>query len=402
MRKYILAVLFTAILFATQAVCVAAQDQGEQIPEVPQTEVKTKAQPFLGEFNAVACDSRVKRPYGLKFNIRIDSIPDPDAGKDAVKLAPVFRMLAIEPVDNPPAQIKPFDFQTLGFIDDGHEVILVITNPNLYIQVEPSIPAEHAMSTTLEGLVMIYLDGTRFALYAIRAGDDPNPKVDPWLYVKPLSLLCPVVEKDDQNEARLQRASFAVGDNDATPEEIDAADKELDDFARAHDTKIDWAVFGREEVGGPWFARFYYFGPAHSTEVIGWNNEGYPKPLMAVKALEHNFLTNPKGKDEMFQDEPKVKNALFTPETSAEFEAAMNELNSFAADHALIGAYRNGSKEGTYDVALFLTDDNGNAAGDGPKWVVYDATTMTDGVKQIESDYKTYPDGHDIGEGNKV
>lgn len=89
------------------------------------------------------------------------------------------------------------------------------------------------------------------------------------------------------------------------------------------------------------------------------------------------------------------KVSFMADETPEEQTAALNELTKFAADHSLIGAYRDGTKEGTYDIALFLTDADGQATGE-PKWVVYGAATVTEGVKQIESDYVTYPDGHDV------
>jgi hypothetical protein len=87
---------------------------------------------------------------------------------------------------------------------------------------------------------------------------------------------------------------------------------------------------------------------------------------------------------------------IVTVQDSDADQAALNELNNFAAAHQLIGGYRDGSEDGTFDLALFTADENGDATGDGPKWVVYGAATLTEGVVQIESDYKTYPDGHNV------
>lgn len=90
-------------------------------------------------------------------------------------------------------------------------------------------------------------------------------------------------------------------------------------------------------------------------------------------------------------------------ETPEEQAAALSELTKFAQARGLLGAYRDGSKDGTYDVAMFVTDKDGNVVGDDPKWVVYGAATLTEGVKQIESDYTTYPDGHNVpDEGGKA
>lgn len=92
----------------------------------------------------------------------------------------------------------------------------------------------------------------------------------------------------------------------------------------------------------------------------------------------------------------RLMRASFTPadETPEEQAAALSDLTKFAAAHNLLGAYRDGAIEGTYDVALFEMDKDGNATSNEPKWVVYSAASLTEGVKQIESDYTTYPDGH--------
>jgi hypothetical protein len=86
-------------------------------------------------------------------------------------------------------------------------------------------------------------------------------------------------------------------------------------------------------------------------------------------------------------------------ETQEQAHAALDELDKFAAAHSLLGAYRDGSEAETFDVALFITDDDGQATGD-PKWIVYGFSTLTEAVKQIEADYATYPDGHETTESN--
>lgn len=83
-------------------------------------------------------------------------------------------------------------------------------------------------------------------------------------------------------------------------------------------------------------------------------------------------------------------------ETEDEAAAALKELSTFATANNVFGAYRNGATTGTYDVALFELDKDGNVVAGEPKWAVYGAATLTEGVKQIESDFATYPDGHNV------
>lgn len=80
-------------------------------------------------------------------------------------------------------------------------------------------------------------------------------------------------------------------------------------------------------------------------------------------------------------------------ETEEEARVALVEFTKFAEDHKLLAGYRDGSAPGTYDVALFVTDENGQAVGD-PKWVVFGAASLTKGVKQIEADFAEFPDGN--------
>jgi hypothetical protein len=76
-------------------------------------------------------------------------------------------------------------------------------------------------------------------------------------------------------------------------------------------------------------------------------------------------------------------------ETEAQAQAAWDEFNKFASDHNLVGGYQH-PNEDSWSLALFVGEDS-----DVPKWAVYDYSNLTDAVKQIESDYATYPDGHE-------
>jgi hypothetical protein len=80
----------------------------------------------------------------------------------------------------------------------------------------------------------------------------------------------------------------------------------------------------------------------------------------------------------------------YNPETEKEAQAAWDEFNKFAKEHNLKGGYLHPTED-SWSLALFVGDD-----ADVPKWAVYDLPTLTEAVKQIESDYKTYPNGHNV------
>jgi hypothetical protein len=77
----------------------------------------------------------------------------------------------------------------------------------------------------------------------------------------------------------------------------------------------------------------------------------------------------------------------YSPETEQEAQVAWDEFNKFAKEHDLKGGYLHPTED-SWSLALFAGDEK------EPKWAVYDLPTLTEAVKQIESDYKTYPNGH--------
>ena len=302
MKKFlfvIVQVLLTAMLMFGSTTLHAQTES----PEIPQEKVAQAARPFLGTWDGVSCDSRQHpngeiEPYGLRFNIRVDSVPDQDKG---TRLAPVFQLLAVQDKSGQVVPAKPIDFQTVGFYqipseseNSGH-VVFLSANPNLLVALSL---AENSDSGTgpnivhgLEGQVRIFLDGTQFPLYAIKASD--TPAKDQWAYVEALSMLCPKTNNDDndgQNIASLQRISFSTDDTDG---DIEAALKEFNTFADEHSDVIDFAALGREDVGKPWFARFYHFND--KGDPTTWEEEGFPRILDVVVAIERDFIVHPEG-----------------------------------------------------------------------------------------------------------
>lgn len=282
MKKFFAAAILSFALYAAPAYFAQTTS-----PEVPQAQIAAVAKPFIGNWAAVSCESE---PMGIRFSIRIDSVPDQDNG---TRLAPVFKLTGVQGYT---LSNGPFDFQTSAFLNvpgdtpDKSFLLLHVQNSNLLVSLQPT-QVQGRIITSLNGAVRKFLDGSQAQLFVI-----PDTfKENDYAYVTPLSTMCPKADSnDDGPQARLMRASFTPAD-----------------------------------------------------------------------------------------------------ETPEEQLAALNELTKFAADHSLLGAYRDGTKQGTYDIALFLTDADGQATGE-PKWVVYGATTLTEGVKQIESDFVTYPDGHDV------
>jgi hypothetical protein len=291
MKKFFAAALLSFALYAAPAYFAQTTS-----PDVPQDKVATVAKPFIGNWAAVSCESD---PLGLRFSIRIDSVPDQDNG---TRLAPVLKLTGVQGYS---LTNGPFDFQTSAFMSvpgdtpDKSFLLLHVQNSNLLLSLQPT-RIQGKIQTSLNGSVQRFLDGSQAQVFVI-----PDTfKADDYSYVTPLSMMCPKADSnDDGPQARLLRAAAT---------------------------------------------------------------------MITVAAAR-----------------------LATDETPEEQTAALNELTKFAADHSLIGAYRDGTKEGTYDIALFLIDADGQATGE-PKWVVYGTTTLTEGVKQIESDYTTYPDGHDV------
>jgi hypothetical protein len=380
MRKFLAAVLFALVAISGFAATST---------EVPNDQVIATAKPLLGHFSAVVCSDPV---VGLRFQITLR----PNADKT---VSPILTMVAAQYEDS----TKPVEYVTKSFANvtnsDGSKYVgLAVTNGEALIRLRHSTPnARQIVVTDLDLRIEI---GNEAALgYAIKEGDDPK---DQWAYVKTLSMVC------DNDAAQLQKATytFTTGGGE-TDDQINKAVAKFNDFTAAHARdnggNLDFATFGREEVGQPWFARLYSFSDDPKADPITWEEEGYPTAASAEAAIEKNYLTYPNGHSGKTPATaavlaPVLTYALYTPETDKEFQAALEELNSFSADHNLTGGWRDGDKKGTYDVALFVNDADGEpifTAPNGPKWVVYGATTLTEGVKQIESDYAQYPDGHD-------
>jgi hypothetical protein len=307
MRKFIQFALLALALYAAPA-------YAQTDPEISQEKVAQAAKPFLGTWDGVSCDSRQHpdgsvKPYGLRFNIRVDSVPDQDNG---TRLAPILKLLAVEPDESGKVvPEKPFDFQTVGFYQlpgdspNTYRTAFLAANPNLLVALSLPNGSDSKSGPNivhgLEGQVKIFLDGTQFPLYAIKESETMPAQKDQWLYVKTLSMLCPATDNDDQNEARLQRVAFSTDDTDG---DIDAAIKEFNQFADDHSNVIDFAALGRTEVGQPWFARFYHFND--NGDPTAWEEEGYPHILDVVVAIERDFITHPEGYSGKYEEGSKL------------------------------------------------------------------------------------------------
>jgi hypothetical protein len=79
----------------------------------------------------------------------------------------------------------------------------------------------------------------------------------------------------------------------------------------------------------------------------------------------------------------------YNPETREEAQVAWDQFNAFAKEHNLRGGYQHPTED-SWSLAFFVGDD-----ADVPKWAVYNFPTLVEAVKQIESDYQKYPDGHE-------
>jgi hypothetical protein len=73
-------------------------------------------------------------------------------------------------------------------------------------------------------------------------------------------------------------------------------------------------------------------------------------------------------------------------ETEKQAQAAWDEFVKFAKDHNLDAGYQHPAED-VWNLAFIV--------GDEPKWAVYGYDKLADAVKQIESDYVKYPDGHE-------
>ncbi len=171
-------------------------------PDVPQEEVATKAKPFLGNFRAVACDPTAKAPYGLKFNIRIDTVKD-DNDKDIIQ--PVFKLLG-----SSGHSITPYDFRTVDFTEivgdtpDKHFLWIDVENGGLVLNLQAALPnARKDFVTALNGIVNT-VHGAEYPLFAQRE-EEPSD-VNNYDYLKTLSQACPPPEQN-QNQAKLEYAS---------------------------------------------------------------------------------------------------------------------------------------------------------------------------------------------------
>jgi hypothetical protein len=111
--------------------------------------------------------------------------------------------------------------------------------------------------------------------------------------------------------------------------------------------------------------------------------------VVGVKVDEATINLQKMRRVEIFR--PVNKRIMMQPvayaETDKEAQAAWDEFNKFAKEHDLKGGYLHPAED-SWSLALFVGDEK------EPKWAVYDLPTLTEAVKQIELDYKTYPNGH--------
>jgi len=196
MRKLLQFVVFVFILWAIPGFAQTVH------PEIPQSEIVAKAKPFVGNWQAVVCDSREEKPYGITFSIRVDTVQDPDTGIKTVK--PIFKLTALQGADN----LVPFDFSTLDFSEvvgdtpDKHFIWIDVENPNLVINLMPAAPnARKDFVVGLNGGVTVVNEDVMFSLFAQTATKTDNP----WAYVSTLAQACSNAnDSKGQNEVFLR------------------------------------------------------------------------------------------------------------------------------------------------------------------------------------------------------
>jgi len=71
---------------------------------------------------------------------------------------------------------------------------------------------------------------------------------------------------------------------DETDDEVYQAEVQYDQFHEQHPQLIQ--IFVRDEVGLPWTARLYEI---RNGNLVEWEESGYPRLMMAVKAVEADY-----------------------------------------------------------------------------------------------------------------
>jgi hypothetical protein len=186
--------VFSVILAILAFVAIPAAAQTEH-KQIPQDQVTAKSVQFIGDWNAVVCDPRESKPYGVRFNIRLDGVDTEDNGTETL---PVFRLEAVQGHDIG----EPFDFTTTLFTEINaepgkHFLVLDTTNNSLDLILTLSDKTgrtvyEEDKADGLGGVVTT--DSTGFEVEIIAEhGDDAK---DLFGYVDSLAkTACPAVEE---------------------------------------------------------------------------------------------------------------------------------------------------------------------------------------------------------------
>jgi|SRR5579864_746206 len=189
-----LAVVVLAVVLAVLSILIPAVHAQDVTPStagapVPPAEVIDKVQPFLGDWNAVVCETK---PYGVRFGIRLDTVKD-ENGKDQV--TPIFHLVAVQIMDIG----NPFDFITEAFREAPGKDIkwIIVTNNQLELAL---ISYPDKTSLALE----VGDDNGGFSEGIAEKGDDAK---DPWAYVENLAKSCPATEAPKSASNRTQVAS---------------------------------------------------------------------------------------------------------------------------------------------------------------------------------------------------
>ena len=77
---------------------------------------------------------------------------------------------------------------------------------------------------------------------------------------------------------------------DETDDEVYQAEVQYDQFHEQHPQLIQ--IFVREDVNSPWTARLYEI---RNGNIVEWEESGYPRLMLAVKAVEKDYQKYPDG-----------------------------------------------------------------------------------------------------------
>lgn len=210
MKKFVLSAVLALIAFA-----IPAAAQTPRIP-VPQDQVIAKAAQFLGDWSAVVCDPREPKPYGVRFNIRLDTVDTEDNGTETM---PVLRLQAVQGYDIG----KSFDFITGTFTEivfigdpekpapsDKHFLILDTTNNSIDLTLTLADKTGHTLyeEDKADGLGGVVTDQDNFEVEIIAEhGDDAK---DLFGYADSLAKTCPAAENKPAKAAPKNAAAQAA------------------------------------------------------------------------------------------------------------------------------------------------------------------------------------------------